>query len=40
MLSHGFDMVVIDEASQVSEAGIVPPILLGVTRCVLVGDPQ
>ncbi|CAM8889725.1 unnamed protein product [Rhodiola kirilowii] len=39
-LAHGFDMVVIDEAAQASEVAILPPLSLGATRCVLVGDPQ
>ncbi|KNA21739.1 hypothetical protein SOVF_040150 isoform A [Spinacia oleracea] len=39
-LTHGFDMVVIDEAAQASEVGILPPLALGAARCVLVGDPQ
>ncbi|KAF4346363.1 hypothetical protein G4B88_003394 [Cannabis sativa] len=39
-LTHGFDMVVIDEAAQASEVGILPPLSLGAARCVLVGDPQ
>ncbi|XP_052202174.1 helicase sen1-like [Diospyros lotus] len=39
-LTHGFDMVVIDEAAQASEVAILPPLCLGVARCVLVGDPQ
>ena len=39
-LSHGFDMVVIDEAAQDSEVGVLPPFSLGAARCVLVGDPQ
>lgn len=39
-LSHGFDMVVIDEAAQASEVGVLPPLSLGAARCVLVGDPQ
>ncbi|KAH1085266.1 hypothetical protein GYH30_017316 [Glycine max] len=39
-LSHGFDMVVIDEAAQASEVAILPPLSLGAARCVLVGDPQ
>ncbi|XP_057502593.1 helicase sen1-like isoform X2 [Actinidia eriantha] len=39
-LTHGFDMVVIDEAAQASEVAILPPLCLGAARCVLVGDPQ
>ncbi|KAJ0987929.1 hypothetical protein J5N97_006285 [Dioscorea zingiberensis] len=39
-LTHGFDMVVIDEAAQASEVAVLPPLALGATRCVLVGDPQ
>ncbi|KAK9748681.1 hypothetical protein RND81_02G073200 [Saponaria officinalis] len=39
-LTHGFDMVVIDEAAQASEVGLLPPLSLGAARCVLVGDPQ
>ncbi|KAJ6825460.1 putative ATP-dependent helicase-like [Iris pallida] len=39
-LSHGFDMVVIDEAAQASEVALLPPLSLGAARCVLVGDPQ
>ncbi|XAR48576.1 hypothetical protein NMG60_11031445 [Bertholletia excelsa] len=39
-LTHDFDMVVIDEAAQASEMAILPPLSLGATRCVLVGDPQ
>ncbi|POO04034.1 P-loop containing nucleoside triphosphate hydrolase [Trema orientale] len=39
-LTHGFDMVVIDEAAQASEVAILPPLSLGAARCVLVGDPQ
>lgn len=39
-LAHGFDMIVIDEAAQASEVAILPPLSLGATRCVLVGDPQ
>ncbi|XP_057823525.2 uncharacterized protein LOC131035819 isoform X2 [Cryptomeria japonica] len=39
-LAHGFDMVVIDEAAQASEVGVLPPLSLGAARCVLVGDPQ
>lgn len=39
-LTHGFDMVVIDEAAQASEVGVLPPLSLGAARCVLVGDPQ
>ncbi|XP_048570882.1 uncharacterized ATP-dependent helicase C29A10.10c [Triticum urartu] len=39
-LNHGFDMVVIDEAAQASEVGVLPPLSLGAARCVLVGDPQ
>ncbi|OIW17097.1 hypothetical protein TanjilG_20201 [Lupinus angustifolius] len=39
-LSHGFDMVVIDEAAQASEMAVLPPLTLGAARCVLVGDPQ
>ncbi|CAN1841285.1 Helicase SEN1 [Linum perenne] len=39
-LTHGFDMVVIDEAAQASEVGVLPPLALGAARCVLVGDPQ
>ncbi|KAL9245043.1 hypothetical protein vseg_018742 [Gypsophila vaccaria] len=39
-LTHGFDMVVIDEAAQASEVGLLPPLALGAARCVLVGDPQ
>ncbi|KAE9584725.1 putative P-loop containing nucleoside triphosphate hydrolase [Lupinus albus] len=39
-LSHGFDMVVIDEAAQASEMAVLPPLALGAARCVLVGDPQ
>ncbi|KAI3725370.1 hypothetical protein L1987_65157 [Smallanthus sonchifolius] len=33
-------MVVIDEAAQASEVGVLPPLALGAARCVLVGDPQ
>ncbi|KAJ0251719.1 Uncharacterized protein HA466_0126370 [Hirschfeldia incana] len=39
-LTHGFDMVVIDEAAQASEVGVLPALALGAARCVLVGDPQ
>ncbi|CAI0446099.1 unnamed protein product [Linum tenue] len=39
-LTHGFDMVVIDEAAQASEVGVLPPLALGAARCVLVGDPS
>jgi senataxin len=39
-LSRGFDMVVIDEAAQASEVAILPPLSLGATRCVLIGDPR
>uniref|UniRef100_A0A7I4BQ27 Uncharacterized protein n=1 Tax=Physcomitrium patens TaxID=3218 RepID=A0A7I4BQ27_PHYPA len=39
-LSHGFDMVVIDEAAQASEVAVLPPLSLRAARCVLVGDPQ
>ncbi|KAF6149169.1 hypothetical protein GIB67_026025 [Kingdonia uniflora] len=39
-LTHGFDMVVVDEAAQASEVGALPPLALGAARCVLVGDPQ
>ncbi|KAA8522497.1 hypothetical protein F0562_013142 [Nyssa sinensis] len=39
-LTHGFDMVVIDEAAQASEVAALPPLSLGAARCVLVGDPQ
>ncbi|KAJ3678320.1 hypothetical protein LUZ60_002123 [Juncus effusus] len=39
-LTHGFDMVVIDEAAQASEMAVLPPLALGAARCVLVGDPQ
>ncbi|KAG6473087.1 uncharacterized ATP-dependent helicase C29A10.10c-like [Zingiber officinale] len=39
-LTHGFDMVVIDEAAQASEVAVLPPLSLGSARCVLVGDPQ
>lgn len=39
-LTHGFDMIVIDEAAQASEVGVLPPLSLGAARCVLVGDPQ
>ncbi|XP_068637140.1 probable helicase MAGATAMA 3 isoform X1 [Aristolochia californica] len=39
-LTHGFDMVVIDEAAQASEMAVLPPLSLGAARCVLVGDPQ
>ncbi|CAN6299882.1 unnamed protein product [Urochloa humidicola] len=39
-LTHGFDMVVVDEAAQASEVGVLPPLALGAARCVLVGDPQ
>uniref|UniRef100_A0A2P2MLA3 Uncharacterized protein n=1 Tax=Rhizophora mucronata TaxID=61149 RepID=A0A2P2MLA3_RHIMU len=39
-LTHGFDMVVIDEAAQASEVAVLPPLALGAARCVLVGDPQ
>ncbi|KAL5703926.1 hypothetical protein ACHQM5_022418 [Ranunculus cassubicifolius] len=39
-LTHGFDMVVIDEAAQASEVGVLPPLALSAARCVLVGDPQ
>ncbi|PSS17408.1 Helicase like isoform 1 [Actinidia chinensis var. chinensis] len=39
-LTHGFDMVVIDEAAQASEVAVLPPLCLGAARCVLVGDPQ
>lgn len=39
-LTHGFDMVVIDEAAQASEAAVLPPLSLGAARCVLIGDPQ
>ncbi|KAJ6854345.1 putative ATP-dependent helicase-like [Iris pallida] len=39
-LSHGFDMVVIDEAAQASEVAVLTPLVLGAARCVLVGDPQ
>ncbi|XP_076897911.1 uncharacterized protein LOC143551337 [Bidens hawaiensis] len=39
-LTHGFDMVVIDEAAQASEVGVLPPLALCAARCVLVGDPQ
>ncbi|KDP20224.1 hypothetical protein JCGZ_09856 [Jatropha curcas] len=39
-LTHGFDMVVIDEAAQASEVAVLPPLALGAPRCVLVGDPQ
>ncbi|XWS23864.1 hypothetical protein CRYUN_Cryun28dG0051900 [Craigia yunnanensis] len=39
-LTHGFDMVVIDEAAQASEVAVLPPVSLGAARCVLVGDPQ
>lgn len=39
-LTHGFDMIVIDEAAQASEVGVLPPLTLGAARCVLVGDPQ
>ncbi|GAB2270470.1 hypothetical protein Dimus_038850 [Dionaea muscipula] len=39
-LTHGFDMVVIDEAAQAGEVAVLPPLSLGAARCVLVGDPQ
>ncbi|CAA6671833.1 unnamed protein product [Spirodela intermedia] len=39
-LTHGFDMVVIDEAAQAGEVAVLPPLVLGAARCVLVGDPQ
>ncbi|KAK2972655.1 hypothetical protein RJ640_003428 [Escallonia rubra] len=39
-LTHGFDMVVIDEAAQASEVAVLPPLALGTACCVLVGDPQ
>ncbi|XP_024515989.1 helicase sen1-like isoform X2 [Selaginella moellendorffii] len=39
-LARGFDIVVIDEAAQASELGVLPPLILGAARCVLVGDPQ
>ncbi|CAA0823851.1 P-loop containing nucleoside triphosphate hydrolases superfamily protein [Striga hermonthica] len=39
-LTHGFDMVVIDEAAQASEVAVLPPLSLGAARCVLIGDPQ
>ncbi|KAE8666823.1 alcohol dehydrogenase-like 7 [Hibiscus syriacus] len=39
-LTHGFDMVVIDEAAQASEVAVLPSLSLRAARCVLVGDPQ
>ncbi|KAK1393790.1 hypothetical protein POM88_012846 [Heracleum sosnowskyi] len=39
-LTHGFDMVAIDEAAQASEVAVLHPLALGAARCVLVGDPQ
>uniref|UniRef100_A0A1D1YSP9 Helicase SEN1 n=2 Tax=Anthurium amnicola TaxID=1678845 RepID=A0A1D1YSP9_9ARAE len=39
-LTHGFDMVVVDEAAQASEVAVLPPLSLRAARCVLVGDPQ
>eukprot|EP00897_Mesotaenium_endlicherianum_P008326 jgi/Mesen1/7521/ME000039S06742 len=39
-LTHGFDMVVIDEAAQASEVAVLAPLSLRAARCVLVGDPQ
>ncbi|XP_076932417.1 putative helicase MAGATAMA 3 [Bidens hawaiensis] len=39
-LTQGFDMVVIDEAAQASEVGVLLPLALGAAWCVLVGDPQ
>ncbi|GMH20618.1 hypothetical protein Nepgr_022459 [Nepenthes gracilis] len=39
-LTHGFDIVVIDEAAQASEVALLPPFCLGAARYVLVGDPQ
>ena len=39
-LLHGFDMVVIDKDAQASEVVVLPPLSLGVARCVLVGDQQ
>ncbi|KAI3820292.1 hypothetical protein L1987_07837 [Smallanthus sonchifolius] len=34
-LTHGFDMVVIDEAAQASEVGVLPPLALGAARRAL-----
>ena len=39
-LSHGFDVLVIDEAAQASEMAVLPPLSLSCQRCVLIGDPQ
>ncbi|PIA52215.1 hypothetical protein AQUCO_01000234v1 [Aquilegia coerulea] len=39
-LTHDFDMVVIDEAAQTSEVGVLPSLALGPAPYVLVGDPQ
>lgn len=39
-LSHGFDVLVIDEAAQASEVAVLPPLSLSCQRCVLIGDPQ
>jgi len=39
-LSHGFDVLVIDEAAQASEVAVLPPLSLSCRRCVLIGDPQ
>ena len=39
-MSHGFDMLVFDEAAQASEMAALPPLALRCRRCVLVGDPQ
>jgi senataxin len=39
-LSHGFDVVLIDEAAQASEVAALVPLRHGARRVVLVGDPQ
>ncbi|KAF6149170.1 hypothetical protein GIB67_026026 [Kingdonia uniflora] len=37
-LTRGFDMVIIDEAAQANEVGVLPPLVTSASRCVLVGD--
>eukprot|EP00743_Colponemidia_sp_Colp-15_P012804 GILK01014683.1.p1 GENE.GILK01014683.1~~GILK01014683.1.p1 ORF type:complete len:800 (+),score=101.60 GILK01014683.1:36-2402(+) len=39
-LSHGFDVVVIDESAQAVELSCIIPLAYNASHCILVGDPK
>ncbi|KAI5057202.1 hypothetical protein GOP47_0027217 [Adiantum capillus-veneris] len=39
-VSGRFDVLIVDEAAQASEVATLPPLTLGASHCILVGDPK